>query len=121
MVSMMEELGFRVTIVARNNVISDLNTLAHIINSCRVFVGDHGAGLTNELFLPAGAVMVQIELIGLEWAGTTYYGDPARVMGLHYLPYRIEPEESSLFKVFGQNHTAFKDPRSFSFEVGREI
>ncbi|KAL2472941.1 Glycosyltransferase family 61 protein [Forsythia ovata] len=121
MASMMEELGFRVIIVARNNVISNLNKFARIINSCRVFVGAHGAGLTNELFLPAGAVMVQVELIGLEWAAATYYGDPASAMGVHYLPYRIEPEESSLLKVFERNHTVFKDPKSFSFEVGREI
>ncbi|KAL2523724.1 Glycosyltransferase family 61 protein [Abeliophyllum distichum] len=121
MASMMEELGFRVIIVARNNVISNLNKFAHIINSCRVFVGAHGAGLTNELFLPAGAVMVQVEPIGLEWAAATYYGDPAGAMGVRYLPYRIEPEESSLLKVFGRNHTVFKDPKSFSFEVGREI
>ncbi|KAL2473061.1 Glycosyltransferase family 61 protein [Forsythia ovata] len=121
MASMMEELGFRVIIVARNNVISNLNKFAHVINSCRVFVGAHGAGLTNELFLPDGAVMVQVELIGLEWAAATYYGDPAGAMGVHYLPYRIEPEESSLLKVFGRNHTVFKDPKSFSFEVGKEI
>ncbi|CAA3004137.1 O-linked-mannose beta-1,4-N-acetylglucosaminyltransferase 2-like [Olea europaea subsp. europaea] len=121
MVSTMEELGFRVIIVARNNVLSNLNKLARIINSCRVFVGAHGAGLTNELFLPAGAVMVQVDLIGLEWPAKAYYGDPARAMDVHYLPYRIEPEESSLLKVFGRNHTVFKDPKSFSSEVGREI
>ncbi|CAA3004132.1 Hypothetical predicted protein, partial [Olea europaea subsp. europaea] len=41
----------------------------------KVFGGAHEAGFTNELFLPAGAVLVQIEIIGLEWAGTTYYGE----------------------------------------------
>ncbi|KAG8386095.1 hypothetical protein BUALT_Bualt03G0113400 [Buddleja alternifolia] len=122
-VSMMEELGFRVIIVARAKVISNLELFASMINSCSVFVGAHGAGLTNEVFLPDGAVMVQVDLIGLEWAGATYYGNPARAMGVHYLRYKIEPEESSLMKIFGnRNHIAFTDPKgAFPVQAGKEV
>ncbi|CAA2973786.1 O-linked-mannose beta-1,4-N-acetylglucosaminyltransferase 2-like [Olea europaea subsp. europaea] len=120
MVAMMEDLGFRVIVVARAKVVSNLNIFANLINSCKVFVAAHGAGLTNELFLPNGAVMVQVDLVGLEWAGATYYGNPAQAMGVHYLRYKIEPEESSLLKVFGRNHTVMTDPRSVHDPLGKE-
>lgn len=120
----MQELGFRVVVVKRAKVMADLNLFSSMINACSVFVGAHGAGLTNELFLPDGAVMVQVDLIGLEWAAAAYYGDPARGMGVHYLRYKIEAEESSLWKVFGgsRSHKAFVDPRgAFPLEAGREV
>ncbi|KAH6822669.1 hypothetical protein C2S53_003496 [Perilla frutescens var. hirtella] len=122
-VGMMEDLGFRVVVVARAKVISNLELFSSMINSCSVFVGAHGAGLTNELFLPDGAVMVQVDLVGLEWAAATYYGNPARGMGVHYLRYKVEPEESSLLKIFGsRTHQAFVDPKgAFPVHVGREV
>lgn len=122
-IGMMEELGFRVIVVSRAKVVSNLDLFSSMINSCSVFVGAHGAGLTNELFLPDGAVMVQVDLIGLEWAAATYYGDPARGMGVHYLRYKVEPEESSLLKIFGsRSHKAITDPRgAFPVLVGREV
>ncbi|XP_073027129.1 alpha-1,3-arabinosyltransferase XAT3-like isoform X1 [Primulina eburnea] len=122
MVSTMEELGFRVIVIARAKTISNLRLFANYINSCSVFVGIHGAGLTNELFLPDGAVMVQIDLIGLAWAAATYYGNPARAMNVHYLRYKIEPEESSISKVYGSpNHTVLTDFHWLSVEAGREV
>ncbi|GFP79102.1 hypothetical protein PHJA_000053700 [Phtheirospermum japonicum] len=123
MVAVMEEIGFRVVVVARARVISNLGLFASMINSCSVLVGAHGAGLTNEVFLADGGVMVQVDLIGLEWAAAAYYGDPARAMGVHYLRYRVEPEESSLLKVFyGQrNHTFITDPRALPVQAGREV
>lgn len=122
-VAMMEDLGFRVMIVRRAKVIANLDVFSAMINACSVLVGAHGAGLTNELFLPDGSVMIQLDLIGLEWAARTYYGDPAREMGVKYLRYRIEAEESSLLKVFGSsNHTAIVDPgRAFSMQAGKEV
>ncbi|XP_075477025.1 alpha-1,3-arabinosyltransferase XAT3-like isoform X1 [Primulina tabacum] len=122
MVSTMEELGFRVIVIARAKTISNLRMFANYINSCSVFVGAHGAGLTNELFLPDGAVMVQIDLIGLAWAAATYYGDTARAMNVHYLRYKIEPEESSISKVYGSpNHTVLTQFHWLSVEAGREV
>ncbi|KZV56390.1 hypothetical protein F511_00387 [Dorcoceras hygrometricum] len=122
MVSTMEELGFRVIVIARAKTISNLRLFANHINSCSVFVGAHGAGLTNEIFLPDGAVMVQIDLIGLAWAAATYYGDTARAMNVHYLRYKIEPEESSISKVYGSpNHTVLRDFHWLTVEAGREV
>ncbi|PIN09471.1 protein O-GlcNAc transferase [Handroanthus impetiginosus] len=111
MVTMIKELGFRV-IVARTKEAKNLNKFANIVNSCGVLVGAHGAGLTNELFLPAGAVMVQVEPLGMEWAAANYYGNPACAMGVRYLRYKIEPEESSLLDSYGRNHSVIMDPAS---------
>ncbi|KAL2245283.1 UNVERIFIED_CONTAM: Alpha-1,3-arabinosyltransferase XAT2 [Sesamum indicum] len=112
MIALMEGIGFQVLVIRRSKVISNLNKFSQLINSCSVLVGAHGAGLTNEIFLPSGAVMVQVELLGTEWASNTYYGDTARAMGVHYLRYKIEAEESSLVKLYGQNHSVVTDPGS---------
>ncbi|KAK4420792.1 Alpha-1,3-arabinosyltransferase XAT3 [Sesamum alatum] len=110
-VGMMEEVGFRVVVV-RTQELSNLDKIAGVVNSCSVLVGVHGAGLTNELFLPAGAVLVQVEPLGLEWASATYFGGPTEDMGLHYLRYKIAPEESSLVEMYGRNHPVITDPAS---------
>ncbi|KAL0353667.1 UNVERIFIED_CONTAM: Xylan glycosyltransferase MUCI21 [Sesamum angustifolium] len=111
MITMMKELGFLV-IVARAEEARNKNKFANTVNSCSVLVGAHGAGLTNELFLPPGTVMVQVEPLGLEWAAANYYGNPAPTMHVHYLRYKIEPEESSLIKLYGRYHSVITDPES---------
>lgn len=115
MVGMIEELGFQV-VLATPNRMSNLEKFAGVINSCSVLVGAHGAGLTNAVFLRAGAVMVQVVPLGLDWASTNYYGEPAGEMGLHYVEYKIEPEESSLFKQYGPQHPVIVDPMSIFSE-----
>ncbi|KAJ4725143.1 Glycosyltransferase family 61 protein [Melia azedarach] len=95
MVAMLVELGFQV-VVTRPERMSNLNKFAKLLNSCSVLVGAHGAGLTNEVFLPSGAVVLQVVPLGLEWASTNYFSAPARGMGVQYLEYKIEPEESSV-------------------------
>ncbi|KAG8386098.1 hypothetical protein BUALT_Bualt03G0113700 [Buddleja alternifolia] len=120
MVAMIRRLGFHV-IIATTKVASNLTSFASVVNSCNVLVGAHGAGLTNEMFLPAGAVLVQVEPIGMEWASAHYYGDPARTMGLHYLRYKIEPEESSLSEVYGLNNSVITDPESIYAMGYREV
>ncbi|KZV56389.1 Glycosyltransferase family 61 protein [Dorcoceras hygrometricum] len=117
MILMIKELGFELIVVKRSSLASNLNKFTQMINSCSVLVGAHGAGLTNELFLPSGAVMVQVELLGTEWASNTYYGDTARAMGVHYLRYKIEPEESSLVKLYGRNHPIITDP-AYMYNTG---
>ncbi|KAL3821064.1 hypothetical protein ACJIZ3_006969 [Penstemon smallii] len=112
MVLLMKELGFEVIVVRRSKVVSNLSKFTRMINSCSVLVGAHGAGLTNEIFLPSGSVMVQVELLGTEWASNTYYGDTARAMGVKYLRYKIEGEESSLTKLYGRNSSVVMDPGS---------
>lgn len=110
-IGMIREMGFTLVAV-RNQELSNLTQISNLVNSCSVLVGVHGAGLTNELFLPDGAVMVQVEPLGLEWASTTYFGDPADAMDLQYLRYKIMPEESSLVEMYGLDHPVIKDPAS---------
>ncbi|KAL8462478.1 hypothetical protein ACS0TY_033490 [Phlomoides rotata] len=110
MIETMSAIGFQVVVIKRSKVVSNLSRFSRLINSCSVLVGAHGAGLTNEIFLPHGAVMIQVELIGTEWASNTYYGDTAAAMGVRYLKYKIEEEESSLVKLYGRNHPFITDP-----------
>ncbi|KAJ0046312.1 hypothetical protein Pint_04033 [Pistacia integerrima] len=49
---------------------------------------------------------------GLDWASSNYFGEPAREMGVKYLEYTIEPEESTLFQTYGKDHAVVTDPQS---------
>lgn len=108
MVKLMEKLGFQVLVIQPGRM-SNLKKFARVVNSCSVLVGTHGAGMANELFLPTGAVVIQAVPLGLEWASTAYFGEPARGMGLRYLEYKIEPEESSLINTYGRDHPVITD------------
>ncbi|KAM7492721.1 hypothetical protein LguiA_035642 [Lonicera macranthoides] len=57
-------------------------------------VGTHAASLAYELFLPRRAMIVQVESLRLEWPSNRYLGELAREMGVQYLKYKIELEES---------------------------
>ncbi|XP_062232709.1 beta-1,2-xylosyltransferase XYXT1-like isoform X2 [Phragmites australis] len=104
-----EAAGFEVTIAGRPRASYD--EFAREVNSFDVMLGVHGAGLTNCVFLPTGAVLVQIVPYGrLEEIARTDFGDPARDMGLRYIEYGIAAEESSLMDVFGKDHPMIKDP-----------
>lgn len=109
MVVLIEELGFEV-VVTKPKIMSNLEKFAGIVNSCSVMVGAHGAGLTNSVFLPSGAVLIQVAPLGLEWASTNYFGEPAKGMGLKYLEYTIEPEESSLLETYRRDDPVFTNP-----------
>ncbi|XP_058217640.1 alpha-1,3-arabinosyltransferase XAT2-like [Rhododendron vialii] len=111
MVTMMKALGFKV-VIARPNAMSNLDKYAQVVNTSSVMVGAHGAGLTNALFLPQGAVLVQLVPLGVDWASTNYFGGPATEMGLNYIEYKIEPEESSLLSFYGCNHPVITNPAS---------
>ncbi|KAF0934776.1 hypothetical protein E2562_028631 [Oryza meyeriana var. granulata] len=104
-----EAAGFEVTVAGRPRASYD--EFAREVNSFDVMLGVHGAGLTNCVFLPTGAVLVQIVPYGrLENIAQTDFGDPARDMGLRYIEYGIAAEESSLMDVFGKDHPMIKDP-----------
>ncbi|KAH7859704.1 hypothetical protein Vadar_004563 [Vaccinium darrowii] len=120
MVTMMKELGFRV-VIAKPDMMANLDKFAEVVNSGSVLVGAHGAGLTNEIFLPEGAVMVQVVGLALEWPSTNYYGGPGTEMGLHYLEYKIEPEESSLISLYGRDHPVITDPASIASQGYRVV
>ena len=123
MVSLMEELGFQVIITPPYNM-SRLEKFAQVVNSCSVMVGAHGAGLANSVLLPAGAVMVQVVPLGLDWATAAYYGVPAREMGVQYLEYKIGVEESPLFHLYGRDHPIIADPQSIllkGYDIARAV
>lgn len=111
MVSMIEELGIHV-IVTNPDSMYYLDKFSNVVNSCNIMVGAHGAGLANEVFLANGAVVVQVVPLGLDWASNTCYRDPSYAMGLQYLEYKIEAEESSLVDIYGRNHPYVVDPAS---------
>ncbi|XP_040380727.1 beta-1,2-xylosyltransferase XYXT1-like isoform X2 [Oryza brachyantha] len=104
-----EAVGFEVTVAGRP--MASFDEFAREVNSFDVMLGVHGAGLTNCLFLPTGAVLVQIVPYGrLENIAQTDFGDPAQDMGLRYIQYSIAADESSLMDVFGKDHPMIKDP-----------
>jgi hypothetical protein len=86
---------------------------AQVVNSFDVMVGIHGAGMTNEVFLPPGGVLIQVVPWGkLDLMARIEYGEPATDMGLKYLCYNVTLEESSLLELLGRDHPAIKDPDS---------
>nr|GEY61238.1 glycosyltransferase AER61 [Tanacetum cinerariifolium] len=118
MVKMMEELGFRVIIASSADEMSNVEKFSHVINSCSVMVGAHGAGLANEMFLPDGAVMVQVRPLGFQWDVDSFYSEPAPGMGLKYLEYMMQPDESSLVDEYGLDHPILQDTASVAAEGG---
>ncbi|XP_056842733.1 alpha-1,3-arabinosyltransferase XAT3-like [Raphanus sativus] len=102
------EIGFEVVVAEANTGVA---RFAKTVNSCDVMLGVHGAGLTNMVFLPENAVVIQILPIGgFEWLADTYFGRPAKGMDLRYLEYKIKAEESSLMQQYGRDHEVVRDP-----------
>ncbi|KAK9166982.1 hypothetical protein Scep_002173 [Stephania cephalantha] len=92
----------------------NLTVVARIVNSCDVMMGIHGAGLTNLVFLPSNAVLIQIiPLGGIKWWCDHYFGEPVADMDIRYFAYMIREEESTLIQQYPLDHVAFKDPSSF--------
>ncbi|KAK2631202.1 hypothetical protein EUGRSUZ_L03246 [Eucalyptus grandis] len=116
-VELAQELGFQV-VRAGTDAMLNLELLAKMLSSCNVLAGVHGAGLTNEIFLPDGAVVFQVVPLGTDWASTNYYQIPATAMDLQHLEYKIEPKESSLSEVYGLDDPVFVDPASVSAKGG---
>lgn len=112
-VAMAEELGFEV-VIDEANVSSDISKFARLVNTVDVMMGVHGAGLTNCVFLPQNATLIQIvPWGGLEWVSRTDFGNPAELMGLHYKQYSISVDESSLTEQYPRDHEIFKNPIAF--------
>ncbi|KAK3160165.1 hypothetical protein QOZ80_1BG0056060 [Eleusine coracana subsp. coracana] len=105
-----EEVGFE-AVVNESDVGNDIAQVGALINSCDAMVGVHGAGLTNMMFLPPGATLVQIvPWGGLQWMARADYGDPAQAMGLNYIQYEVGVEESTLKDKYPRDHQIFTDP-----------
>ncbi|XP_047095500.1 alpha-1,3-arabinosyltransferase XAT3-like isoform X2 [Lolium rigidum] len=112
-IAMAEGLGFEV-VIDEANVSSDISGFAKLVNSVDVMMGVHGAGLTNCVFLPQNATLIQIvPWGGLDWISRIDFGDPAEMMGLRYKQYAIGVDESSLTDQYPRDHEIFKNPISF--------
>jgi len=104
------EEGFEVRI-AEPDQHTDMATFARLVNSADAMVGVHGAGLTNMVFLPAGAVLVQVVPFGgLEWLTRVTFSDPAADMEVTYMDYNVQLEESSLLDQYPRGHQVLADP-----------
>lgn len=115
-----QEIGFDV-IMFEPTPSTPLHQAYALINSSHAMIGVHGAALTHSLFLRPGSVFVQVVPIGLEWVAEVCFGTSARAMGLEYMEYRINAEESSLIEKYDKNDLVIKDPVSFRGKDWSEV
>ncbi|KAL5230160.1 hypothetical protein ABZP36_028936 [Zizania latifolia] len=110
MADMASSLGFDVR-VGEPDATTDTSKFARLVNSCDVMVGVHGAGLTNMVFLPAGAVLVQVVPYGrLEWLARNTFAEPSGAMEIHYLEYAVQLDETTLSEQYPADHQVLRDP-----------
>ncbi|KAF3332707.1 hypothetical protein FCM35_KLT02284 [Carex littledalei] len=108
---MAKGVGFEVVRVDPETT-KDFPRIAHLINSCDVLMGLHGAGLTNMMYLPNNGTLIQV----LPWGDLRFiswkdFGEPTKYMGLNYIEYEIKEEESTLIEKYPRNHTVFTNPQ----------
>ncbi|XP_042491171.1 alpha-1,3-arabinosyltransferase XAT3-like isoform X2 [Macadamia integrifolia] len=107
---MAKSLGFEVVV---SEGMKNLYEFSHVVNSCDVMLGVHGAGLTNLVFLPTNAILIQVlPWGGFEWLASNSFGKAALEMDLRYMEYKVKVEESSLLQEYPLDHPVIKDPRS---------
>ncbi|KAI3977996.1 hypothetical protein MKX01_032373 [Papaver californicum] len=106
-----KEIGFNVTVFEPTKSTSVTETY-RLVNSTHGTVGVHGAAMTNLLFLRPGSVFMQVVPIGTDWAAEVCYGKPAKEIGLDYMMYKINVNESTLIHKYGKNSMVLKDPTS---------
>ncbi|GJN37664.1 hypothetical protein PR202_gb26644 [Eleusine coracana subsp. coracana] len=112
LVAAAERVGFEV-VIGDPPFNVDVGEFAREVNAVDALGGVHGAGLTNSLFLPTGAVFIQINPYGnMEHIGEVDFGIPAVDMKLKYIAYSAGVEESTLVDTLGRDHPAVKDPES---------
>ncbi|XP_072999532.1 alpha-1,3-arabinosyltransferase XAT3-like isoform X1 [Typha latifolia] len=111
-VPMAMELGFDV-MVEEASFFTQVAQYAQVVNSLDVMIGVHGAGLTNMVFLPTNAVVIEIVPFGnIERIAQNDFGNSAVDLKLKYLQYSISEEESTLMDLYPRDHPVFKDPIS---------
>ncbi|CAL5019900.1 unnamed protein product [Urochloa decumbens] len=112
-VSAIERAGFEVVRMEPASGMG-MDAVSRAVDACDVLVGAHGAGLTNMVFLRAGAVVVQVIPWGkMEPYGEGFFGAPAAHMGIRHVPYSIAAEESTLYEKYGRDHPVITDPDVF--------
>ncbi|KAI5058090.1 hypothetical protein GOP47_0026260 [Adiantum capillus-veneris] len=88
------------------------------LSGCDVMLGVHGAALTHLLFMRPGTTFIQVVPLGTDWAAATYYGEPARKLGLKYVEYKVRPQESSLWQHYANDDPVLVDPESVNRRGG---
>ncbi|CAN4088774.1 unnamed protein product [Withania somnifera] len=106
-ITMARNMGFNIVVEETSE---NLAQVAKEVNSFDVLMGVHGAGLTNMVFLPEKAVVIQIVGLGMEWVSKVDFQIPAMDMNLKYLDYKISVNESSLIQQYPLEHHVLKDP-----------
>uniref|UniRef100_A0ACD5UNH4 Uncharacterized protein n=1 Tax=Avena sativa TaxID=4498 RepID=A0ACD5UNH4_AVESA len=101
--------GFRVDLL-QPRPDTELAEMYRVLNGSDVMVGVHGAAMTHFLFMRPGSVFIQVVPLGTDWAAENYYGQPARRLGLRYIPYKILPSESSLYWRYSSDDPVLTDP-----------
>ncbi|KAF3441982.1 hypothetical protein FNV43_RR15898 [Rhamnella rubrinervis] len=113
LVKMAEEIGFKVQVLSPDRT-TELAKIYRALNSSDVMVGVHGAAMTHFMFMKPGCVFIQIIPLGTVWAAETYYGEPARKLGLKYIGYQIHIRESSLYEKYDKDDPVLRDPASLT-------
>lgn len=113
LVKMAKEIGFLVQVLKPDRT-SELAKIYRTLNASDVMIGVHGAAMTHFLFLRPGSVFIQVVPLGTTWAAETYYGEPAKKLGLKYIGYEIHPRESTLFEKYDKNDPILRDPESIN-------
>ncbi|KAG7570069.1 Glycosyltransferase 61 [Arabidopsis thaliana x Arabidopsis arenosa] len=113
LVELAEETGFNVEVL-RPQKTTEMARIYRSLNTSDVMIGVHGAAMTHFLFLKPKTVFIQIIPLGTDWAAETYYGEPAKKLGLKYIGYKIAPKESSLYEEYGKDDPIIRDPDSLN-------
>ncbi|KAK8928692.1 hypothetical protein KSP39_PZI017545 [Platanthera zijinensis] len=86
-----------------------LAEIRRFLAAADVMVAVHGAAVTHFMFMRPGTALIQVVPLGLDWPAETYYGEPARRMGLQYLAYNVTAAESSLSKAYRRGDPVLAD------------
>jgi len=113
LVKMAKEIGFMVQVLKPDRT-TEMAKIYRTLNASDVMIGVHGAAMTHFMFLRPGSVFIQVVPLGTTWAAETYYGEPARKLGLKYIGYEIHPRESTLYKKYDKNDPILRDPASIN-------
>ncbi|KAJ3683816.1 hypothetical protein LUZ60_014043 [Juncus effusus] len=123
LVELAKEIGFQVQVL-RPDKTTELCKIYRALNYSDAMIGVHGAAMTHFLFMRPTKVFIQIVPLGTDWAADTYYGQPAVKLGLNYMPYKILPKESSLYKEYPKEDPVLNDPQKVSqrgWEVTKRV
>ncbi|KAJ7543708.1 hypothetical protein O6H91_09G049500 [Diphasiastrum complanatum] len=110
LIALAKQLGFQVKVIIPTDT-TKLERIFRLLNSCDVMMGVHGAAMTHLLFMRPGTVFIQIIPLGTDYPALTYYGEPAKKLGLDYIEYKITAQESSLSQKYNEHDRVLSDPQ----------